>query len=74
MVQTFTQNDIIKALYHELPASEMVHLEEQLENDTEIQNNFEDLNVLKLKLDSLVLEPSMSVISSILDYSRSYKK
>ncbi len=74
MVQTFTQNEIIKAIYHELPADEMVELENQMENSLEIENNLDSLNVIKAELNNLMMNPSDQTVANILNYSRSYKK
>ncbi len=74
MVQTYTQNEMIKALYHELSADHLVELEEHLEESEEIQNNFNSFNVICMKLNNLLREPSDDVVARIIDYSRSYKK
>ncbi len=74
MVETSTQNEMIKAIYHELNSEDMVELEMQLENNAEFENNFEDLSVLKSELNKLIESPSDSVIQNILNYSISYIK
>lgn len=74
MVESSTQNEIIKAMYHELNSEDMVELEMQLEKNAEIENNFEDLSVLKTELNKLIESPSDSVIQNILNYSISYIK
>jgi hypothetical protein len=74
MVESSTQNEIIKAMYHELNSEDMVELEMQLEKNAEIENNFDDLNVLKTELNKLIESPSDSVIQNILNYSISYIK
>lgn len=74
MVESSTQNEIIKAMYHELNSEDMVELEMQLEKNAEIENNFDDLNVLKSELNKLIESPSDSVIQNILNYSISYIK
>lgn len=74
MVETSTQNEMIKAMYHELNSEDMVELEMQLENNAEFENNFEDLSVLKSELNKLIESPSGSVIQNILNYSISYIK
>ncbi len=74
MVETSTQNEMIKAIYHELNSEDMVELEMQLENNAEFENNFEDLSVLKSELNKLMETPSDSVIQNILNYSISYIK
>lgn len=74
MVQTFTQNEMIKAIYHELSSDGMAELETQLENNVEIENNFEGLSVLKLELNKLIESPSDDLISNVLNYSKNFKK
>lgn len=74
MVQTFTQNEMIKAIYHELSSDGMAELETQLENNVEFENNFEDLSVIKLELNKLIESPSDDSIAKILNYSGSYIK
>lgn len=74
MVESSTQNEIIKAMYHELNSEDMVELEMQLEKNVEIENNFEDLSVLKAELNKLIESPSDSVIQNILNYSIYYIK
>lgn len=74
MVQTFTQNEMIKAIYHELSSDGMAELETQLENNVEFENNFEDLSVIKAELNKLIESPSDESITKILNYSGSYIK
>lgn len=69
MVQTFTQNEMIKAIYHELSSDGMAELETQLENNEEFENNFENLSVLKSELNKLIESPSDETIANILNYS-----
>lgn len=74
MVQNFTQNEMIMAIYHELPSEDMAELENKLESNQEIENNFEIFSVIKEKLNELRAEPSDFVVEQILNYSKSYKK
>ncbi len=74
MVETFTQNEMIKAMYHELSSDDMAELETQLENNVEFENNFEDLSVIKLELNKLLESPSNDTIAKLLNYSISYIK
>jgi hypothetical protein len=74
MVETFTQNEMIKAMYHELNVEGMVELENQIEKSSEIENNFQNLNVLKTQLNKLLASPSNEVIDNIMKYSMSYNK
>ncbi len=74
MVETFTQNEMIKALYHELNSEAMFDLEIKLENNEEIEHRFDDLNVLKVELNKLIEQPSDATVNSILNYSLNFKK
>ena len=71
MVQTFTQNEMIKAMYHELSSDDMAELETQLENNVEFENSFENLSVLKSELNKLIESPSDETIAMLLKYSAS---
>jgi hypothetical protein len=74
MVQTFTQNEMIKAIYHELSSDGMAELETQLEKNEEIETSFEDLSLLKSELNKLIESPSDDLINNILNYSKNFKK
>ena len=71
MVQTFTQNEMIKAMYHELSSDDMAELETQLENNVEFENSFENLSVLKSELNKLIESPSDETIAMLVKYSGS---
>ena len=53
MVETFTQNELIMAIYHELSSDKMVGLESQLNTNFEIEDNFDHLQEMKTALDQL---------------------
>ncbi len=74
MVQTFTQNEMIKAIYHELSSEGMAELETQLEKNEEIETSFDDLSLLKSELNKLIESPSDELINTILNYSENFKK
>lgn len=74
MVETFTQNEMIKAMYHELNSEAMLDLEIKLENNQEIEHSFDDLNVLKVELNKLIEKPSDETLNAILNYSLNFKK
>ncbi len=74
MVQTFTQNEMIKAIYHELSSEGMAELETQLEKNEEIETSFDDLSLLKSELNKLIESPSDELINKIINYSENFKK
>ena len=72
MVETFTQNELIMAIYHELSSDEMVGLESQLNTNFEIEDNFEHLQEMKTALDQLKVSPRQAIIDQILAFSKSF--
>ena len=71
MIKIFTQNDLIKFLYHETSEEESREISNALKCDSELQAMFNDLKASVEQLDKASLEPSQSAILSILAYSRS---
>lgn len=66
MMETFTQNDLIRYLYHETSKEENQQLERQLALDGELNLRYQDLKSLMRDLDAAVLEPSAECVNSIL--------
>jgi hypothetical protein len=71
MVETFTQNELIMAIYHELSSDKMVGLESQLNTNFEIEDNFDHLQEMKTALDQLKVSPRQAIIDQILAFSKS---
>ena len=71
MTKTFTQNDLIRYLYHETSAKETKEINKALICDLELQKQFKDLLATKSQLDSVRLQPASSTIQNILSYARS---
>lgn len=70
MIKTFTQNDLIRYIYHETTETEEREINKALICDSELQMQYKELVATKLKLDESSLEPSAGVVSNILHYAR----
>jgi hypothetical protein len=70
MTKTFTQNDLIRYLYHETSATETTEINRALICDSELQEQFKELMATKNQLDAARLQPSPSTIQNILSYAR----
>ena len=70
MIKTFTQNDLIRFLYHETSEEETKEINKALLCDSLLQSQYKELNVSKRALDASNLQPSSDVVLNILSYSR----
>jgi hypothetical protein len=70
MTKTFTQNDLIRYLYHETSATETTEINKALICDSELQEQFKELTATKSQLDAVRLQPSPACIDNILSYAR----
>ncbi len=71
MTKTFTQNDVVRYLYDEIPAQEKARFEDALACNSELVDLFYELSAVKRSLDGAVRNPSDHIIENILDYSKS---
>jgi hypothetical protein len=71
MIKIFTQNDLIKFLYHETSEEESREISKALKCDSELEALYNELKVTIEQLDSARMEPSSSTVLNILNYSRS---
>jgi len=71
MTKTFTQNDVVRYLYDEIPAQEKARFEDALACNSELVDLFYELSAVKRSLDGAARNPSDHIIESILDYSKS---
>lgn len=74
MIKTFTQNDLIRFLYHETSEQEEREINKALICDSELQEQYKELIATKNHLDVARLEPSAMVVENILNYSRSLQE
>jgi len=70
MIQTFTQDDLIRYLYHETTEKENREIDKALISDHELQKQYKELVAMKNQLDAVRVEPTEKCISNILNYAR----
>lgn len=70
MTQTFTQDDLIRYIYHETTERETREIDKALICDSELQKQYKELVATKKQLDVIRMEPSEGCINGILNYAR----
>ena len=71
MIRTFTQDDVIRYVYHETSKEESQEIEKAIICDSDLQIMFKEINGVKNRLDEAQKTPSKMVINNILNYSKS---
>ena len=74
MIKLFTQNDLIKFLYHETSVEETKEINKALMCDSELQAMYNELKTVIGELDRDHMQPSSSTILNILSYSKSFQE
>ncbi len=74
MIKTFTQNDLIRYLYHETSEQEEREINKALLCDSVLQDQFKELNIAKQSVEAAHFQPSAEVVLNVLSYSRSLNK
>ena len=72
MTKTFTQDDVVRYLYNEIPQGEKARFEEALICDGALLDLYHELSATIKQLDGLIESPSKRVTKKILDYSKSF--
>ena len=73
MIQTFTQLDLIKFIYHEITIEQHRDIELVLLCDNELMEEYKSLKSTADELTKVSYSPSNSTIETILNYSKSSK-
>jgi hypothetical protein len=69
MTKTFTQNDLIRFIYHETTEEETEEISRMLSFDRELQLHYRELLLTKNDMDKAQLEPSAASVANILSYA-----
>ena len=69
MTKTFTQNDLIRFIYHETTEKEALEINRVLSFDPELQLQYRELMLTKNNLDKAQLDPSPAAVENILRYA-----
>jgi len=70
MTKTFTQDDLIRFLYHETSEEETKEINKALLCDNELLEQYKELNATSKQLNTIKLQPSQASIQNILNYAR----
>lgn len=70
MIKTFTQNDLIRYLYHETTEKEEQEINKALLSDSELRAMYTSMSAIKKEMDNAQLEPSPATVLNILSYAR----
>ncbi|MFN8353896.1 MAG: hypothetical protein U0Y10_05615 [Spirosomataceae bacterium] len=74
MIQTFTQNDIVRYVYDETTDEENQLIEEALIEDTDLLMFYLDIADLKEGMDKVRMQPSDRSVDKILAFSRNFSE
>lgn len=69
MEETYTYNQLVKFLYHEMPAEEAMEMAQYLDEDPETRAMFDSLQLAKIQLPKARFHPSQNALNNILRYS-----
>jgi hypothetical protein len=70
MIKTFTQDDVLLYIYHELPAQEALELEEQLTHDHQLMHFYQECKGIVRSMYRAQLSPPESAVERIMQYAR----
>jgi len=70
MTKTFTQNDLIRFLYHETNEDQTKEINKALLGDAELRTQLAEMTSGQKALDAAQLEPSPESVLNILSYAR----
>jgi patatin-like phospholipase/acyl hydrolase len=73
MIKTFTQNDLLRYLYDELPNQEREEMMQAQLTDGEVEHDTEELEDGKKLLDGFMLKAPQDAVDNILAFSKSLK-
>mgnify|MGYP003334531949 FL=1 len=66
MIKTFTQNDLIRFLYHETSEAENLEISRQLELDGELELQLNTLRKTIQEIGSSLIEPSAHAVEELI--------
>lgn len=71
MEQNYTQNQIIRYLYKEVDLFEHFEIEDAIEHDVEVRDQYRTLKRSYDQLETLTMSPSLQSLKNIIGYSQS---
>ena len=73
MITVFTQNDLIRFLYHETSEEENREIKRALQFDSELSLQWQELQTVVKRLDDTELQPAEHTVEKILTYSKEFR-
>lgn len=70
MIKTFTQNDLIRFIYHETTEEENREIRRSVKVDPELSGQLDALQQITKRIDSEVSVPGNHVVASIMRHAR----
>lgn len=70
MIKTFTQDDVIRYVYHETNERETLEIEKALLCDDKLQDVYKQITGVISQLDHKMKMPSQVAINNILNYAK----
>ena len=74
MIKVFTQDKVIRYVYHEISPFETLEIEQALLFDDELQETYKGIAGVVHELDKIMKSPSQLAVSNILRYAKMYKR
>ncbi len=72
MIQTFTQNDVIRYVYDETTQEENSHIEDAMMGDSDLLMFYLDIVDVKQALNKVNLQPRQKSIDNVLAFSKQF--
>lgn len=70
MIKKFTQNDLLRFIYRETPASEGMAIGEALASDADLHADYEALLAARREIPRVQFRPTDATLAAVLRYSR----
>ena len=74
MEQTFTIDDYVRYIYNETDLPDTVLIQRSIDNDEEVEEDFQQLVKTVQLLDKILQEPRQSTVNKILEFSQNFNR
>ena len=74
MEQTFTIDDYVRYIYNETDLPDTVLIQRSIDNDEEVEEDFQQLVKTVKLLDKILQEPRQATVNKILEFSKNFNK
>lgn len=74
MEQTFTIDDYVRYIYNETDLPDTVLIQRSIDNDEEVEEDFQQLVKTVKLLDKILQKPRQATVNKILEFSKNFNK